>query len=159
MCVDEDMVVAVDVIPGQPADAPRLAPLLSATLAAVGPVDEVGADTGFDGDGQWAACLEAGVLPVIPDRRDRVDPWPFDPTPYRQGNRVERLFGKAERFRAMATRDDKLRVTYDGVLCLVFGFLRLRKIASSVNTTYDALLCLVFGFLRLRRIVGGVNTT
>jgi len=134
-CVDADTAVAVEVIPGQASDAPRLRPMLAATVAAVGPVEELVADKGFDGDGQRAACLEAGVLPVIPNRRHRVDPWPFDPAPYRERNRVERLFAKAKRFRAMATRYDKLKVTYDAVLCLVFGFLRLRRLAGSVNTT------------------------
>jgi len=134
-CVDEDTVVALEVLPGQASDAPRLAPMLAATVEAVGPVDELVADKGFDGDAQRAACLEAGVLPVIPNKVNRVDPWPFDPLPYRQRNRVERLFGKAKPFRAMATRYDKLKVTYDALLCLVFGFLRLRRIASPVNTT------------------------
>ena len=132
--MDEDTVIAVEVLPGQASDAPRLEPMLAATVAAVGPVDELVADKGFDGDAQRAACLEAGVMPVIPNKVNRIEPWPFDAVPYRQRNRVERLLGKAKQFRAMATRYDKLKVTYDGLLCLVFSFLRLRRIASPVNT-------------------------
>jgi transposase len=45
-------------------------------------------------------------------------------------NRVERLFGKAEQFRRVATRYDKLRATYLGLLHLVFGFIRLRRLTN-----------------------------
>ncbi len=63
------------------------------------------------------------MCPVIPNKFNRVDPWPFDP--------VERLFAKGKQFRRFATRYDKLRVTLLGLIHLVFGFLRLRP---SVNT-------------------------
>ena len=132
---DEDTVLAVEVLPGHASDAPRVERMLEATVAAVGPVDEIVADKAFDGDAQRAACLERGVMAVIPNRRDRVDPWPFDPVPYRRRNHVERLSCKAKRFRAMATQHDKLKVTCNAVLCLVFGFLRLRRFVGGVNTT------------------------
>ena len=40
---------------------------------------------------------------------------------------MERLFGKAKQFRRVATRYEKLKVTYLGMLHLVLGFIRLRK--------------------------------
>ena len=61
----------------------------------------------------------------------RVAPWPFDAKAYRERNQVERLFAKAKPFRRVATRYDKLRETFLGLLHLVLGFIRLR---SSVNT-------------------------
>ena len=130
---DEDTALAVDVIPGQAGEAPRLEPLLDRTLDRVGPVDELVADKAFDGDPQRHACIDRDVCPVIPNKANRVEPWPFDPEPYRERNRVERLFGKLKQFRRVATRYEKLRAMFLGVLHLALGFIRLRRLAN-VNT-------------------------
>jgi len=130
---DEDTALAVDVIPGQAGEAPRLEPLLDRTLDRVGPVDELVADKAFDGDPQRHACVDRDVCPVIPNKANRVEPWPFDPEPYRERNRVERLFGKLKQFRRVATRYEKRRAMFLGVLHLALGFIRLRRLAN-VNT-------------------------
>jgi len=130
---DEDTALAVDVIPGQAGEAPRLEPLLDRTLDRVGPVDELVADRAFDGDPQRHACIDRDVCPVIPNKANRVEPWPFDPEPYRERNRVERLFGKLKQFRRVATRYEKRRAMFLGVLHLALGFIRLRRLAN-VNT-------------------------
>jgi transposase len=122
------------VLPGQAGDAPRLEPMLDASLARVGEIDELVGDRGFDGDAQRAACLDRDVVPVIPNKKNRVDPWPFEPGPYRERNRAERLFGKLKQFRRAATRYEKLRATFLGVIHLALGFIRLRKLTSNVNT-------------------------
>ena len=130
---DEDTALAVDVIPGQAGEAPRLEPLLDRTLDRVGPVDELVADRAFDGDPQRHACVDRDVCPVIPNKANRVEPWPFDPEPYRERNRVERLFGKLKQFRRVATRYEKRRAMFLGVLHLALGFIRLRRLAN-INT-------------------------
>ena len=130
---DEDTALAVDVIPGQAGEAPRLEPLLDRTLDRVGPVDELVADKAFDGGPQRHACIDRDVCPVIPNKANRVEPWPFDPEPYRERNRVERLFGKLKQFRRVATRYEKRRAMFLGVLHLALGFIRLRRLAN-VNT-------------------------
>lgn len=43
------------------------------------------------------------------------------------------MFGKAKQFRRIATRYEKLKATYRGLLHLVLGFTRLRK-QRNVNT-------------------------
>jgi transposase len=43
---------------------------------------------------------------------------------------VERLFGKAKQFRRFATQYDKLRTMYLGVVHLVLGFIRLRRLPN-----------------------------
>jgi transposase len=111
-----------------------LEPLLDATRARVGAVDELVGDKGFDGDGQRMACVDRDVVPVIPNKANRAEPWPFEPGPYRQRNRVERLFAKVKQFRRVATRYEKLKQTFLGVLHLALGFIRLRKLTSNVNT-------------------------
>jgi transposase len=125
---DEDTVVAVDVVPGQASDAPLLVPMLERIE-----VDEIVGDKGFDGDQLRCDCLNRDVNPNIPLRANRdPDLWAFDPVSYRERNRVERLLGKAKQFRRIATRYEKLKVTYLGLLHLVLGFIRLRK-QSNVN--------------------------
>lgn len=131
---DEDTVLAVDVVPGQAGDAPLLVPMLNRTLDRV-EVEEIVGDKGFDGDRLRCECLDREVNPNIPLRANRdPDLWAFDPVSYRQRNRVERLFGKAKPFRRVATRYDKLKATYLGLLHLVLGFIRLRK-QTNVNRT------------------------
>jgi transposase len=135
---DEDGVVAVDVAEGQRNDAPLAEPVLAEADAALGGIDEVLADKGFDSDAIRGAILDdLDALPVIPNRKNRTDPWPWDDEmreAYKQRNRIERAFGKAKQYRRFATRYEKLREMYLGVVRLVFGFLHVRKLAQSVNT-------------------------
>jgi transposase len=95
-------------------------------------------DKGFDSDEIRHACLdEHDALPVIPNRRSRTDPWPWDEEmkeKYKQRNRVERAFGKAKQFRRFATRYEKLGEVFLGLVRLVFGFIHVKKTALSVNT-------------------------
>ena len=130
---DEDTAIAVDVLPGQAHDAPHLARMLDRSADRVPAIDELVGDKGFGGDPQRHACLDRDVCPVIPNKRNRTDPWPFDPVAYRDRNRVERLFAKLKEFRRVATRYDKLKETFLGVIHLALGFIRLRKMAN-VNT-------------------------
>jgi transposase len=133
-CTDEDTALAVDVVPGQAGDAPLLVPMLDRTLQRVGAVDEVVGDKAFDGDDLRCDCVERDVNPNIPLKANR-DPerWAWDAEGYRERNRVERLFAKAKQFRRIATRYEKLKTTYLGLLHLVLGFIRLRR-RTNVNT-------------------------
>jgi transposase len=132
---DEDTALAVEVLPGQAGDAPRLAPRLDRTLARVPAIDELVGDKAFDGDRLREQCLDRDVNPNIPLKANREPGrWAWYAEGYRERNRVERLFGKAKQFRRIATRYEKLKVTYLGLLHLTLGFIRLRK-RTNVNTT------------------------
>lgn len=130
--------IAVDVAEGQRNDAPLAEPVLAEADATLGRIDEVLADKAFDSDAFRGTCLEEhDALPVIPNRRNRKDPWPWDEEiaeTYKQRNRMERAFGKAKQFRRFATRYEKLKEMYLGLVWLVFGFIHLRKVARTVNT-------------------------
>src|SRR3954454_24768761 len=64
---DEDGLIAVDIAEGQRNDAPLALPVLARAEAAVGRVDEVLGDKGFDSDEIRVACPEEHeALPVIP---------------------------------------------------------------------------------------------
>jgi len=130
-------VIAVGLTEGRRNDAPLAPPLLAEARAAVGPIDEVLGDKGFDSDAIRTACLDDDTLPVIPNRKNRVDPWPWDEPMKaisKQRNRVERAFGKAKQFRRFATRYEKLKDVYLGLVRPVFGFMRVKRVARSVNT-------------------------
>lgn len=131
---DENTAVAVEVVPGQTADAPLLEPMLERTIERVPHFDELVGDKGFDGDGQRVSCIERDVFPNIPNGKNRLDPWPFLEDGYVERNRVERLFGKLKQFRRVATRYEKLKETFVGMIHLALGFIRLKAIAN-VNTT------------------------
>jgi transposase len=122
----------VGVVAGQRHDAPLLEPMLGKTVARIGGVDQVVGDKGFDGEPQRRACRDRGAEPVIPARKNRVDPEPLDAAAYRERNRVERLFAKAKEFRRVATRYDKRKRMFLGWLHLIFGFIRLRA-KTNVN--------------------------
>jgi transposase len=122
----------VDVVAGQRHDAPLLDPMLDKTAARVGQIDEVVGDKGFDGAPQRQACRGHGADPVIPAKKNRVDPEPLDVAAYRERNRVERLFGKLKEFRRVATRYDKRKRMFLGWLHLILGFIRLRA-KTNVN--------------------------
>lgn len=130
--------MAVDVAEGQRNDAPLAEPVLAAAAEALGRIDEVLGDKAFDSDAIRETILEGhDALPVIPNRSNRAEPWYWDDAmaeTYKERNRIERAFAKAKQFRRFATRYEKLKEMYLGVVRLVFGFIHVRKRARTVNT-------------------------
>ncbi len=128
----------MDVAEGQRNDAPLAVPVLAEAKEVLGRIDEVLGDKGFDSDEIRGACLEEhDALPVIPNKKNRTDPWPWDDEmkeTYKGRNRVGRAFSKGKQFRRFATRYEKLKEVFLGLVRLVFGFIHVKKIALSVNT-------------------------
>jgi transposase len=128
----------VDIADGQRNDTPLALPVLEKAKEAVGRIDEVLGDKGLDSDEIREACLDDhDALPVIPDRSNRKHPWPWDEemkTAYKRRNQVERAFSKAKQFRRFATRYEKLKGVFLGLVKLVFGFIHIKQIAQSVIT-------------------------
>ncbi len=127
----------MDVAEGQRNDAPLAVPVLAEAKEVLGRIDEVLGDKGFDSDEIRGGCLEEhDALPVIPNRSNRKEPWPWDDdmkAKYKERNRVERAFSKAKQFRRFATRYEKLREMFLGLVRLVFGFIHVRHTDQSVN--------------------------
>jgi transposase len=109
---DEGTPIAVDVVAGNRHDAPLLKPMLDKTAGRVGDIDQVVGDKAFDGRPQRAACRAHGADPVIPPKRNRLDPEPLDVAAYRERNRVERLVGRLKQCRRVATRYEKRAVHF-----------------------------------------------
>lgn len=98
------------------------------------PVDQLVGDKAFGGTRQRAACDEFGVELVVPPKSNAVAPVALDKAAYRERNRIERLFAKLKEFRRVATRYEKLKETFLGLIHLVLGFIRLGSI-NNVNRT------------------------
>ena len=57
-----------------------------------------------------------GYIPVVPPKKNRLNPWLYDPILYRQRNQVERLFRRLKGFRRIFTRFEKLDVMFSAFL-------------------------------------------
>ena len=69
-------------------------------------------DKAYEGDETRQTVCDLGLTPVVPPKRNRVDPWEYDRERYKQRNEVERLFRRLKGFRRIFTRFDKLDVVY-----------------------------------------------
>jgi transposase len=58
------------------------------------------------------ALTEDGIKPVIPSKKNRLNPTEHDRHIYKERNVVERFFQKIKRFRRVATRYDKTARMY-----------------------------------------------
>ncbi len=125
---DEDPAIAVDVLPGQAHEAAHLGPMLDATAARVPDMEEVVGDKGFDGERQRQACRDRGARAVIPFKSCWTTPGRLNRKAYRTRNRIERLLGKLKEFRRVATRYEKLKQTFQGIIHLALGFIRLKRL-------------------------------
>ena len=76
------------------------------------------ADKGYDADHLRKAIRKAGAEPVIPPRKNRKKPQPYDEALYKERNLVERFFNRLKQFRRVATRYDKLATNYAGFVQL-----------------------------------------
>lgn len=89
--------------PGQACDLEGADQLLPAVLA-----DTVIADKGYDADARVIEPLKmAGKKAVIPPKRNRTIPRPYDKQLYKARHLIENFFCKLKQFRAIATRYDK----------------------------------------------------
>ena len=70
----------------------------------------------YEGNETRRVAVEMGYAPVVPPKRNRVDPWEYDRDLYRRRNEVERLFRRLKAFRRVFTRYDKLDALYLGFI-------------------------------------------
>ena len=81
--------------------------------------DWVIADKGYEADGFIPSIEHSGAIPVIPPRGHRKTPRHYDKHLYRERNLVERVFQKLKHYRRIATRYERLAITYLAMLSLV----------------------------------------
>lgn len=100
--------------PGQAAESQQAEALIAGFEA-----DAVIADKGYDADAIISAIETAGGKAVVPPRVHRVVQRDYDKALYKERNRVERFFQKIKNYRRIATRYERLAVTFSAMLHLV----------------------------------------
>ena len=106
---------------GQHSDYTQALPLLEGFMA-----DAVLADRGYDADYIVEAIKTMGAQAVIQPKKNRKQLRSYDTSLYRERNQVERLFNKLNNFRRVATRYDKLAVSYLSFIYLAGTYLWLK---------------------------------
>ena len=69
-------------------------------------------DRAYEGAATRQCVRELGATPVVPPKRNRRAPWPYDRAEYKKRNEVERLFRRLKGFRRIFSRFDKLDVVF-----------------------------------------------
>src|ERR1700679_3296438 len=101
--------------PGHAHDAPEG----RALLAKLGPMREglpLLMDRAYEGDETRQLVLSLGMVPVVPPKSNRIDPWEYDRALYKKRNEIERLFRRLKGFRRIFSRFEKLDVLFLGFL-------------------------------------------
>jgi transposase len=130
--------LATRITPGQAADTKQLVALLD-QIAVTRPggvgrprkrPDSVMADKAYSSRANRAALRARKIVAVIPQPKDQIAnrarkgsaggrPPAFDPVRYKDRNQVERGFGRRKQWRGLATRYDKLGVSYQATVDIV----------------------------------------
>ena len=77
-------------------------------------------DRAYEGDETRQLALDLGLIPVVPPKRDRLNPWPYDRTLYKKRNEIERLFRRLKGYRRIFSRFEKLDALFLGFLSFAF---------------------------------------
>lgn len=102
------------ITPGQQAEIRQANPLIQGFSA-----DYVIADKGYDADAFMTTIEASEAIAVIPPRKHRKAPRAYDEHLYRERHLVERVFQKLKHYRRIATRYERLAITYQAMLSLV----------------------------------------
>ena len=69
-------------------------------------------DRSYEGDETRQLVLDMGMIPVVPPKSNRIEPWAYDRAPYKKRNEIERLFRRLKGFRRIFSRFEKLDVLF-----------------------------------------------
>jgi len=69
-------------------------------------------DKAYEGDETRQLVLDLGMVPVVPPKSNRLDPWEYNHELYKKRNEIERLFRRLKGFRRIFSRFEKLDVVF-----------------------------------------------
>ena len=69
-------------------------------------------DRAYEGDETRQLVLDLGMVPVVPPKSNRIEPWEYDRALYKKRNEIERLFRRLKGFRRIFSRFEKLDVVF-----------------------------------------------
>ena len=93
---------------GEAHDCPLAEPLIEQ----IKPAKKLLADKAYDSTELRKKLKERGTKPVIPNKRNRKQPFSFSRKAYRERHRIENAFCRLKDFRRIATRYDRLAVNF-----------------------------------------------
>ena len=97
--------------PGQAHDAAPGRELLK-TLTAIPEGLPLLMDKAYEDAETRQLVLDLGMTPVVPPKKNRLEPWEYDRALYRKRNEIERLFRRLKGFRRIFSRFEKLDVVF-----------------------------------------------
>lgn len=71
-------------------------------------------DPAYEGYETRQLVLSLGMVPVVPPKSNRIDPWEYDRALHKKRNEIERLFRRLKGFRRIFSRFEKLDVFFLG---------------------------------------------
>ena len=74
-------------------------------------------DRAYEGNETRQLVLELEMVPVVPPKSNRVDPWRYDRALYKKRNEIERLFRRLKGYRRIFSRFEKLDCVFLAFLC------------------------------------------
>ncbi len=77
-------------------------------------------DRAYEGDETRELAQIKGHAPVVPPKKNRVNPWEYDRELYKRRNVVERLFRRLKEFRKVCTRYDKTDIMFMAFIQFAF---------------------------------------
>ena len=75
-------------------------------------------DRAYEGDETRQLVLDLGMIPVVPPKSNRLNPWEYNRELYKKRNEVERLFRRLKGFRRIFFRFENLDVVFLAILNL-----------------------------------------
>lgn len=69
-------------------------------------------DRAYESDETRQLVLELNMIPVVPPKSNRREPWDYDRELYKKRNQIERLFRRLKGFRRIFSRFEKLDVVF-----------------------------------------------
>jgi transposase len=107
VAADARTAVKFTLSPGQAGDAPEGRNLLKLMPEECQPKHVI-MDRAYEGDETRQLVLDLGFEPVVPPKKNRIEPWEYNKELYKKRNEVERLFRRLKAFRRIFSRFDKL---------------------------------------------------
>ena len=116
VAADARTAIVFSLSPGHEHDAPHGRDL----LAELGDMPEglpLLMDRAYEGNETRQLVLDLGMIPVVPPKSNRLQPWEYDRVLYKKRNEIERLFRRLKGFRRIFSRFEKLDVVFLAFLC------------------------------------------
>ena len=121
VAADARTAITFSLSPGQAHDAPQGRKLLN-RLGQQDDNPSLIMDRAYEGDETRQLALALGYTPVVPPKRNRLDPWQYDREMYKRRNEIERLFRRLKGFRRIFSRFEKLDVIFLGFILFALIF-------------------------------------